>query len=358
MNSSFEIGSRLIGRNEPPFIVAELSANHHQDFDRAVSLVRAAADVGVDAVKLQTYTPDTMTLDCRSDCFWIRGTPWDGQRLFDLYRDAHMPWGWYDRLRPVADDLGLQLFSTAFDGTAVDYLEQLGAPAYKIASFELVDLPLLKRVARTRKPVILSTGMGSLIEIREAVDTLREAGCRDLALLKCTSAYPALASEMNLRAIPHLADTFGVPVGISDHTLEPVVPVVAVTLGASIIEKHLTLSRSEPGPDTEFSLEPDEFKNMVNAVRTTMQALGSVRDGPTEREASSLKFRRSLFVVQDVLAGEPFTLDNVRSIRPGNGLPPRCLDEVVTRVAARSIARGTPLSWTLTAAAEAEATRR
>ena len=237
MISSFEIGGRVIGPDAPPYIVAEMSANHHQDFDRAVSLVHAAAEAGADAVKLQTYTPDTMTIDCDNDCFRIQGTPWDGRRLYDLYREAHTPWVWYDRLRPVADDLGLQLFSTAFDGSAVDYLEQSGTPAYKIASFELVDLSLLRRVARTRKPVILSTGMGSLVEITHAVETLREAGCPDLALLKCTSAYPALASEMNLRAIPHLADTFGVPVGISDHTLEPAVPVAAVTLGACIVEK-------------------------------------------------------------------------------------------------------------------------
>ena len=345
--SSFEVGGRVIGPNAPPYIVAEMSANHLRDFERAVSLVHAAAEVGADAVKLQTYTPESMTIDCDNDYFRIRGTPWDGRQLYDLYREAQTPWGWYDRLRPVADGLGIQLFSTAFDETAVDYLERSGAPVYKISSFELVDLPLLKRVARTQKPVILSTGMGSLVEIREAVDTLRAAGCHDLALLKCTSAYPAPASEMNLRAIPHLADTFGVPVGVSDHTLEPAVPVAAVALGACILEKHLTLSRSEPGPDTAFSLEPEEFKHVVQAVHTTAQALGTVYDGPTEREASSLVFRRSLFVVQDMRAGDAFTLENVRCIRPGHGLPPRFLDEVVGRVAARPVARGTPLSCAL-----------
>jgi len=345
VTSSFEICARAIGPDAPPYIVAEMSANHQQDFDRAVRIVQAAHDAGADAVKLQTYTPDTMTIDCTNDHFRITGTPWNGRRLYELYEEAYMPWEWYERLRAVAEECGMHLFSTPFDCSAVDYLERRGAPAYKIASFELTDLPLLRRVARTRKPIMVSTGMGSLAEIREATDTLRAAGCRQLALLKCTSAYPAPAREMHLRTIPHLAETFGVPVGISDHTLEPAVTVAAVAVGACIVERHLTLSRADRGPDAAFSLEPEEFKAMVHAVRTVARALGAVRYGPTEHEASSVAHRRSLFVVKDMAVGEMFTGENLRCIRPEHGLPPRVLHQVLGRRALCSIARGTPLTW-------------
>jgi pseudaminic acid synthase len=347
MTDTIEIAGRRIGAGQPTYIIAEMSANHAQDFDQAVRIVEAARDAGADAIKLQTYTPDTLTIDCRNEHFRIEGTMWDGRVLHDLYREAQTPWEWQPRLKQVAEKMGLHLFSTPFDASAVDFLEDMGVPAHKIASFENVDLPLLRRAAATGKPIIMSTGMATLSEIDEAVTTIREAGGRQLCLLKCTSAYPAPPSEMNLRTIPHLADTFGIPVGLSDHTLDVGVPVAAVALGACVIEKHLTLSREMPGPDSGFSLEPREFREMVDAVRTAEAALGRVNYGVSERERKSRVFRRSLFVVEDVKAGEPLTLANVRSIRPGNGLHTRHLEDVVGRVAARDIARGTPLSWDL-----------
>lgn len=328
------------------YVIAELSANHGQDFDQAVRLVRAAHTAGADAVKLQTYTPDTITLKSDRPEFRIGGgTLWDGRTLHDLYGEAFTPWEWQPKLKAVADDLGIALFSTPFDPTAVDFLEGMGVPAHKVASFELVDLPLVERVARTGKPVIMSTGMATLDEIGEAVAAFRSAGGTQLALLKCTSAYPAPPSEMNLRTIPDLAARFGVPVGLSDHTLGIAVPVAAVALGACVVEKHLTLDRSVPGPDATFSLEPAEFRAMVEAVRVAEAALGEVRYEVTEKEARSRVFRRSLFVTRDITAGEPFTPDNVRSVRPGHGLPPKHLSNVLGRVAARDLAAGTPLTW-------------
>ncbi len=347
MSAPFKIGRRPIGPGHPVYIIAEVSANHGRRLERAVEIVRAAREAGADAVKLQTYTPDTMTIDCREGPFVIRGTPWDGRVLHELYGEAATPWPWHARLQEEAREAGLDLFSTPFDATAVDFLEGLGVPAHKVASFEIVDLPLLRKVGSTGKPVILSTGMASLAEIEEAVSALRGAGCPRLALLKCTSAYPAPPGEMHLRTIPHLAAAFEVPVGLSDHTLGPAVPVAAVALGASIIEKHLTLSRAEPGPDSAFSLEPAEFEEMVAAVRTAEEALGTVRYGAGPSESKSLVFRRSLFVVADMEAGEEFTPRTVRSIRPGNGLHTRHLEEVLGRRASRPIPRGTPLSWAL-----------
>lgn len=341
-----EIEGRSIGPGMPVYVIAELSANHNQDFDRAVRLLRAAKDAGADAVKLQTYTPDTITI--RSDRPEFRiggGTPWDDRMLYDLFAEAAMPWEWQPKLKQIAGELGLVLFSTPFDSTAVDFLEEMQVPAYKIASFELVDLPLLRRVGETGKPLILSTGTATLAEIDEAVRTIRSAGGRQLALLKCTSAYPATAGDMNLRAIPHLAEAFDVPVGLSDHTLEPAVPVAAVAVGACIIEKHLTLSRDRGGPDSAFSLEPDEFQQMVRAVRAAHAALGSVRYGAGKQEADCRRLRRSLFVVEDVRAGQRFTAQNVRSIRPGDGLHTRYLEKVLGRTARVDIARGTPLDW-------------
>lgn len=341
------IDGRLISPGLPSYIVAEVSANHNQCFERAVETIKAAKEAGADAVKLQTYTPDTMTIRSDNEYFKIKGTLWDKRTLYDLYSEAYTPWEWHSRLKEVAEELGLQLFSTPFDISAVDFLEELGVPAYKVASFEIVDLPLLRRIGRTGKPVILSTGMATLAEIDEAVRTLREAGATQIALLKCTSAYPSPPEDMNLRTIPHLREAFGVPVGLSDHTLGIAVPVAAATLGACIIEKHFTLSRADGGPDSAFSLEPKEFRAMVEAVRTVERALGAVRYGPTEHESESLPFRRSLFVVKDVKAGEPFTEDNVRSIRPAYGLHPRYLDVVLGRRASRDIPAGTPLSWEL-----------
>jgi pseudaminic acid synthase len=346
MTRTLKIGERLIGAGEPVYIIAELSANHRNLFDEAVRLVRAAKEAGADAVKLQTYTPDTLTLCSDKEPFRIRGgTLWDGRTLYDLYREASMPWEWQPKLKTVARDLGLDFFSSAFDATAVDFLESVGVPAHKVASLEIVDLPLIKKMAATGKPLIVSTGAATLAEIREAVETARGAGAAAVALLKCTSAYPAPPEEMNLRAIPHLAETFDAAVGLSDHTLGIAVPVAAIALGASIVEKHFTLSRSVPGPDSAFSLEPGEFKSMVEAIRTAEKSLGEVRYGAGRNEAKSLAYRRSLFVVRDVKAGEILTCENVRSIRPNGGLHPRYLPEVVGRSAKRNIESGTPLAW-------------
>ncbi|HNS51956.1 MAG TPA: pseudaminic acid synthase [Anaerolineae bacterium] len=343
----FTIGQREIGPGKPVYVVAEMSANHAQDLAQAERIVRAAAEAGADAVKLQTYTPDTLTIDCDRDTFRPGGTIWEGQTLYDLYSEAYTPWEWHPRLSEVAADSGLDLFSTPFDSTAVDFLEEMRVPAYKVASFELVDLPLIRRVARTGKPLILSTGMATLAEIDEAVRAARAAGGGPIALLKCTSAYPARPEEMNLRTIPHLAEAFGAVIGLSDHSLGIAAPVVAVALGACIVEKHLTLSRSLQGPDSSFSLEPDEFRSMVDAIREAEKALGEVRYDASEKESASRAFRRSLFVVQAVREGELFTEENVRSIRPGMGLHTRYLAQVLGRRARCDIERGTPLAWDL-----------
>ena len=348
MGYSFKISRHLIGPGNPVYIVAELSANHNQDFERAVELLKAAKEVGADAVKLQTYTPDTLTIRSDSKYFRIeKGSLWEGKTLYDLYSEAYMPWEWQPKLKKIANGLGLDLFSTAFAPSAVDFLEEMEVPVHKVASFEIVDIPLTEHMARTGKPIILSTGMATLAEIEEAVQAARNAGATQIALLKCTSAYPAPPEEMNLRTIPHLAQAFNVPVGLSDHTLGIAVPVAAVALGACIVEKHFTLSRDVPSPDSAFSLEPHEFKAMVEAVRVAEQALGEVHYKVGEREAKSRVFRRSLFVVKDMKAGEEFTEENVRSIRPGYGLPPKHLQDVLGRRATRDIERGTPLSWDL-----------
>jgi pseudaminic acid synthase len=341
-----QIGSRAIGGGAPCYIVAEVSANHGQNFDQAAGIIRAAHEAGADAIKVQTYTPDTLTIDCDNECFRIgKGTAWEGRSLYDLYREAFMPWDWQPRLKEIAEGLEMDFFSTPFDATAVDFLEGMGVPAHKIASFELVDVPFLKKVASTGKPVILSTGMATLAEIDEAVSVLRDGGAPQVALLKCTSAYPATASEMNLRTIPHLAEAFGVPVGLSDHTLGAAVPVAAVAMGACMIEKHFTLSRDLKGPDASFSAEPAEFRAMVEMVRDAERAMGCVSYRVTEHEGACRMFRRSIFVVRDMKAGEVFNAENARSIRPGNGLHPRFLSAVLGRRAARDIARGSPLSW-------------
>ena len=348
MSVFININGRMIGSRQPVYIIAEMSANHNQDFDQAVKTIHAAKASGADAVKLQTYTPDTITIDSEKEFFQIgKGTIWEGQTLYDLYKKAYTPWEWQPKLKEIADDIGLDLFSSPFDHTAVDFLEKMDVPAYKIASFELVDLPLIRRVARTGKPIIMSTGMATLAEIDEAVRTAREAGARQIALLKCTSAYPAPPEEMNLRTIPHLAEAFQVPAGLSDHTQGIAIPVAAVALGACMVEKHFTLSRSIPGPDSAFSLEPHEFKAMVDAVRMAEKAVGSISYEATDQEAMSRIFRRSLFVVKDMGPGEVFTKENTRSIRPGHGLHPRYLETVCGRKAAQAIERGTPLSWEL-----------
>jgi pseudaminic acid synthase len=340
------IGTRRIGAGEPTYIIAEMSANHGQDYDAAVKLVHAAAEAGADAIKLQTYTPDTLTIDCDNEYFRIEsGSLWEGRGLYDLYGEAYTPWEWQPKLKSLAEQLGMDCFSTPFDTTAVDFLEEMNVLAHKIASFELVDLPLLRCIAATGKPIIMSTGMGTLSEIDEAMGALREAGAEQIALLKCTSGYPALPEEMDLRTIPHLAEAFCVPVGLSDHTLDIAVPVASVALGACIIEKHFTLSREVPGPDSAFSLEPQEFKALVDAVRTTEKALGRVNYSIGKREAKSRQFRRSLFVVENIAAGEVLSMKNVRSIRPGHGMPPKYYEQVIGRKASQDIARGTPLAW-------------
>lgn len=348
MRGQIEIAGRTIGAGEPAYVVAEMSANHGQKFDQAVEIVRAAKESGADAVKLQTYTADTMTVPLDSEPFRLgKGSLWEGRTLYGLYQEAYMPWEWQPKLKVIAEDLGLHLFSTPFDESAVDFLEKMGVPAYKVASFEIVDIPLIERIARTGNPVIFSTGMATLSEIQEAVDAARRAGATQIALLRCNSAYPAPAEEMNLRTIPDLARIFGVPIGLSDHTLGIASAIAAVSLGACIVEKHFTLSRDFPGADAAFSLEPPEFRAMVDAIRTVEKALGEARYGPGPEEARSQIFRPSLFVVKDTKAGEILTADNVRSVRPGIGLHPRYLGEVIGRRAARDIARGTPLSWDL-----------
>lgn len=350
MNPPFSILGREIGPGRPVYIIAEMSANHHQHFEEAAEIVRAAKAAGADAIKLQTYTPDTMTLNLRTPEFQVgAGTIWAGRNLHDLYGEACTPWDWQPRLKQLATEIGLHCFSTPFDASAVEFLEAMDVPAHKIASFELVDLPLIRAVARTGKPTIMSTGMSSLAEIDDAVRAFREAGGKQLALLKCTSAYPSAPEEMNLRTIPHLAESFQVVTGLSDHTMDVAVPVAAVALGACIVEKHFTLSRATPGPDSAFSLEPAEFAAMVAAVRTTEKALGRVSYEMTKKEEASRVFRRSLFVTEDVKAGERLNERNVRSIRPGSGLPPKFFGNVVGRRAARDITRGTPLDWSLLA---------
>ena len=343
---NIQINGRLIGDRQPTYIIAELSANHHQSFDRAVEIIQQAHRAGADAVKLQTYTADTLTLDSHQPHFKIRGgTVWDGKSFYELYQKASTPWEWHAELKSIANQLGMDLFSSPFDATAVEFLETLDVPAYKIASFEIIDVPLLRKVAATGRPVIVSTGMATLEEIEQAVTTLQSNGCNEIALLKCTSAYPAPPESMNLRTLPDLAARFQLPVGLSDHTLDHHSSITSVALGGSIIEKHLTLSRSEEGPDSSFSLEPSEFAELVKAIRTTEKALGNVNYGPTESDQNNLAFRRSLFAIQDIEQGEQFTLENVRSLRPGEGLEPVHLDKVLSATAAQQIPRGTPLNW-------------
>jgi pseudaminic acid synthase len=345
MIPEIQISGRRIGAGQPCYIIAEMSANHGHSFEKALEVVRAAKEAGADALKLQTYTPDTLTIDCRRPEFMVgKGTLWEGKNLYDLYAEAYTPWEWQPELKKEAEQLGMHCFSTPFDDTAVEFLERMEVPAHKIASFELVDTELLRKVASTGKPVIMSTGMATFEEISEAVQTLREAGCNQLALLKCTSAYPSLPEDMNLRTIPDLAASFDVPVGLSDHTLGIAVPVAAVALGSCIIEKHLTLRRGDGGADAAFSLEPEEFRDMVGCVRVAEKAMGKVNYLTSDKELASRAFRRSLFVVKDMQAGDVFTRENVRSIRPGYGLPVKELQNVLGQTAKISISRGTPLS--------------
>jgi len=346
--SQIRINGRRVGPGSPVYIVAEMSANHGQNFEQAIKIVEAAKDAGADAIKLQTYTPDTLTIDCNNEYFRIgKGTIWEGRTLYDLYKEAFTPWEWQPKLKIIANDLGMDLFSTPFDKTSVDFLEKMDVPAYKISSFELVDIPLIQYIAKTGKSIIMSIGMSTLSEIEEAVQAARDAGATQIALLKCTSAYPAPPEEMNLRTIPDLIEKFNLPVGVSDHTLSIAVPVAAVTLGACIVEKHFTLSRDIPGPDSAFSLEPHEFKAMVEAIRVTEKAIGQIRYELTEQEVANKRLRRSLFVVKDMKAGDVIRKDCVQSIRPGYGLNPSCLNSVLGKTINRDIKKGSPLTWDL-----------
>lgn len=343
---TLNISGREIGPGLPAYVIAEISANHNQSLTEALDLITLAKSAGADAVKIQTYKPETITIDCDNDYFRMGlGTIWEGKNLFQLYSEAYTPWEWHAQLFAHAKTEGITVFSSPFDETAVDLLEKLDAPAYKIASFEMVHLPLIRRVAKTGKPMVISTGMGTLAEIAEAVETARGAGCRELALLKCTSAYPAPPEEANLRTIPHLAEAFQVPAGLSDHTMGSAVAVASVCLGGCIVEKHFTKSRAVPGPDSAFSMEPAEFKAMVADIRTAEKALGRVSYELTEKEKASRVFRRSIFVVKDIPEGEMITLENVRVIRPGHGLPPGQFDKVIGRKAKITLKRGEPLKW-------------
>ncbi|KAF0863589.1 pseudaminic acid synthase [Pseudomonas sp. LD120] len=345
--TSFKIGSRCVGAGAAPLIIAEMSGNHNQSLDVALQIVEAAARAGAHALKLQTYTADTMTLDLDQGEFFIKdpGSLWAGSSLYDLYQRAHTPWEWHEPIFARARELGMLAFSTPFDESAVDFLESLDVPAYKIASFENTDLPLIRRVAATGKPLIISTGMASIAELDESVQAARQAGCRDLVLLKCTSTYPASPANSNLMTIPHMRQLFGCEVGLSDHSMGVGVSVAAVALGASVIEKHFTLDRSAGGVDASFSLEPEELASLVVETERAWQAMGQVHYGATQAEHASLVYRRSLYVTCDMQAGELFSADNVRAIRPGLGLAPKHYDALIGRRARRPLKRGTPLNW-------------
>ncbi|MDE6362660.1 MAG: pseudaminic acid synthase [Lachnospiraceae bacterium] len=340
-----EINGRIIGDGHPAYIIAEMSANHAGSMDRALELIHVAKDAGADCVKIQTYTADTMTIDCHNEYFQIEKGTWEGENLYGLYQKAYTPWEWQAQLRDEAAKVGIDFLSTPFDLLSVDFLEGLGVQFYKIASFELVDIPLLKYVASKKKPIVMSTGMGTLEEIQEAVDAIYSAGNRQLALMKCSSAYPAKPEEMNLRTIQDLKERFGVPVGLSDHSMGAFSAATAVAMGANLIEKHFCISRAVKNPDASFSMEPQEFRQMVEQVREVEQAMGTVHYGVSRQEESNACFRRSLFVVQDIAAGEVLTPENIRSIRPAYGLKPKHYQEVLGRTAKRALKRGTPLSF-------------
>ena len=343
-----KIGNKSIGNNNPVFIIAELSANHLQNFDLAVDTIKTIKESGADAVKIQTYTPDTITIDSDNEYFQIhQGTLWDGKTLYQLYKEAYSPWEWQPKLKEIAEELGLVFFSSPFDRTAVDFLEEMNVPAYKVASFEITDIPLVEYIASKGKPVILSTGIARLADIEEAVNACKRMGNKQIALLKCTSAYPAPLEEINLRTIPNLADTFNTIVGLSDHTLGISVPIASVALGTKIVEKHFILDRNLGGPDATFSMEPDEFRSMVEAVREVEKALGTINYDLTEKTKKSREFSRSLFVVEDIKAGEFLTEKNIRSIRPGFGLHPRYFSQIIGMKARNDINKGTPLDWSL-----------
>ncbi|RKQ64031.1 pseudaminic acid synthase [Thermovibrio guaymasensis] len=348
MQKEIRIGKKIVSFNGPTFIVAELSANHKQDIELAKDTIYAIKESGADAVKLQTYTPDTITIDCKNQFFQITGgTLWDGRTLYELYQEAYTPWEWHYELKELAEKLGLVFFSTPFDKTAVDFLEGLDVPAYKIASYEITDIPLIEYVASKGKPILISTGVATLCDIQEAVEACKRVGNDQMILLKCVSAYPTSLEDVNLKTIPNMIETFGCIVGLSDHTLGISVPIAAVALGAKVIEKHFILSKDLDTPDKAFSLTPDEFKEMVKAIREVEIALGKVSYELSDSMKEARKYARSLFVVKDVKAGEVFTEENVRSVRPAGGLHPRFLKEVIGKKAKVNIKKGTPLNWNM-----------
>ena len=341
-----QIGNRFIGEGEPTYIVAEMSANHLQDYDRAEAIIRAAKEAGADAVKLQTYTADTITMDCDNEYFQIaQGTIWDGTTFYKLYQEAFTPWEWQPKLMKLANDLGMDCFSSPFDFTAVDFMEEIKMPAYKIASFEIRDIPLIRKIAKLGKPVIMATGIAHLEDIERAVKTCLEEGNWQIILLKCTSTYPSPYEDMNIRVIPHMAEVFDCMTGLSDHSMGCAVAVASVALGARMVEKHFTLSRADGGPDAAFSMEPAEFKRMVEEIRIVEKALGKVTYRLTEKQERSREEGRSLFVTQDMKAGEIFTSENMRSIRPAFGMAPVHYEEVLGKKARCDISRGTPMEW-------------
>lgn len=343
------IAGREISRNQPPYVIAELSANHNGNIETAMRIISEAVKAGADAVKLQTYRPDTITLDCLSDEFKIKGGLWDGRTLYELYEEAHMPWEWHKPLFDHARNVGIPIFSSPFDRTAVDLLEDLNAPAYKIASFEAIDLPLIRYVAATGKPMIISTGMANAEEIEEAINAAHEGGCRELAILHCVSGYPAPPEDYNLRTITDMTERFGLVTGLSDHTLDNTTAIASVVLGASLIEKHFTLDRRGGGPDDSFSLEPKDMAELCSGAKTAWKSLGKVDYGQKSSEVGNAQFRRSLYFVEDLKCGDRITSSSIRSVRPGYGLPPKHFDQLLNRKLKSDVQKGTAVTWDLLA---------